>query len=313
MGFEIILSIVIFVVVILFILSFIAGLFMFNITMIPGSPRNYFNKKEEDIDEQVKEFFASSEQWVKENTTSVWSLTSFDNLNLKSVFVENKGSHKWVILVHGYTSRGWHMAQFAKQYYETGFNILMPDLRGHGDSEGQYATMGYYDSVDIIGWIREIIKKDSDAKIVLHGISMGAATVMLTTGEDLSNHVKCAIEDCGYTSVWDIFSYNMKRFFKLPAFPVLYVSNIISRARVRMDFKQASPLNAVKKSKTPTLFIHGDADELVPFYMLEPLYDNAACEKDILVVKGAEHGASSAKEPDVYHKKVSEFISKYLN
>jgi hypothetical protein len=205
------------------------------------------------------------------------------------------------------------MAQFAKQYYETGFNILMPDLRGHGDSEGQYATMGYYDSVDIIGWISQIIKKDSDAKIVLHGISMGAATVMLTTGEDLSNHVKCAIEDCGYTSVWDIFSYNMKRFFKLPAFPVLYVSNIISRARVRMDFKQASPLNAVKKSKTPTLFIHGDADQLVPFYMLEPLYDNAACEKDILVVKGAEHGASSAKEPDVYHKKVSEFISKYLN
>lgn len=75
------------------------------------------------------------------------------------------------------------MAQFAKQYYKAGFNILMPDLRGHGDSEGQYTTMGYYESVDVIDWIKEIIKKDPDALIVLHGISMGAATVMLTTGK----------------------------------------------------------------------------------------------------------------------------------
>lgn len=312
MGFEIILSVVIIVISIFFILSFLAGLFMFNVTMIPKSAKNVFRKKDKSMSDKMKEYHELSKKWVDENTDSVWNLSTFDNLNLKARFIKSDSKHKWVILVHGYTSVGWHMVEFAKEYSKMGFNILIPDLRGHGESEGLYATMGYYDSVDVIEWIYEIIKADPEAKIVLHGISMGAATVLLATGEDMNDHVICAIEDCGYTSAWDVFRHNMKRMFNLPAFPILYTANIISSARMKMDFKESSPLNAVKRSKTPTLFIHGDADELVPFNMLDQLYSNASCEKDKLVIHNAAHGESSAKEPDTYYEKVSGFIAKYL-
>ncbi|HOD93385.1 MAG TPA: alpha/beta hydrolase [Clostridia bacterium] len=313
MGFEIILAVVIIFIIIFSVLSYIAGLFMFNVTMLPKSPKNIFRKKDKDMTEQMKAFHESSKKWVDENTASIWSLTTYDNLLLKARYIKGENTDKWVILVHGYTAVGWHMAEFAKAYKKMGYNILIPDLRGHGESQGLYVTMGYYDSVDIIEWIYEIIKDNIKAKIVLHGISMGAATVMLVTGEDLTEHVKCVIEDCGYTCVWEIFRYNMRRMFKLPAFPILYAANIISSAKIKMDFKEVSPIKAVKKSNTPTLFIHGDADELVPFYMLDKLYESAACEKEKLVIKGAAHGESSMKEPDTYYEKVSGFIAKYLN
>ncbi|MFA5340380.1 MAG: alpha/beta hydrolase [Clostridia bacterium] len=312
MGFDIILTVVILVVIVFSVLSFIAGLIMFKVTLLPKSDRNAFRKKDKDMTEQMKVFHELSKQWIDENTDSTWNLNTFDNLNLSARYITGNNEHKWVILVHGYTSVGWHMAPFAKEYYKMGYNILIPDLRGHGESEGQFATMGYYDSVDIIEWIYEIIKADVNAKIVLHGISMGAATVMLATGEDLSGHVRCAIEDCGYTSVWEVFSHNMKRMFKLPAFPILYAANVISSAKIKMDFKEVSPLDAVKKSRTPTLFIHGDKDVLVPFNMLDRLYDNASCQKDKLVIRNAIHGESSSKEPDTYYEKVSGFIANYI-
>ncbi len=313
MGFEIILTVILIVVIVLFVLSFIGGFIMFDLTLKPKSDKNIFKKKEKDITNEQKQLHEKLLSWTNDNMDSVWNISTFDNLNLKARYFKGTAEHKWVIVVHGYTSVGWHMSAFAKEYLSKGYSVLMPDLRGHGISEGEYATMGYYDSVDIIEWIYEIIKKDPEACIVLHGVSMGAATVMMVTGEDIPVHVKCVIEDCGYTSVWEVFKHNMKRMFKLPAFPILYTANIISSAKIKMDFKEVSPLKAVSNSKTPILFIHGDQDVLVPFKMLNILYENASCEKDYLVIKGAVHGEASAKEPDTYYEKVSGFIDKYIN
>src|SRR5690606_19801958 len=133
--------------------------------------------------------------WLLNNSNySDEYITSFDGLKLHAYKVINKTpSNKWAITVHGYTSEGLNMSSYAKKYYDMRYNILIPDLRGHASSEGDYIGMGWDDRLDIISWIKSIIKNDKNAEIVLHGVSMGAATVTMASGEDLPNNVKAII------------------------------------------------------------------------------------------------------------------------
>jgi hypothetical protein len=294
-------------------LSFIAGNMMFNMVLLPKSDKNMMKNKKTDVSEDVIKYFDDMALWVNEHCTQKIEITTFDGLKLKAKLMERKDSDKWAVVVHGYTSRGDHMQPFAKAYLEAGYNVLIPDLRGHGESEGIYATMGFYDSVDIIEWVYEILKMNENAKIVLHGISMGAATVMVATGEDLTEHVRCAVEDCGYTSVYDEFRSQASTITKFPAWPLLAAANMFANIRIKMDFHKNSALESVKKSKTPTLFIHGDQDTFVPYRMLDELYKNASCEKDILIVPSATHGESAFKEPQMYWDKVWGFVNKYIS
>ena len=107
---------------------------------------------------------------------------------------------------------------------------LTPDLRACGDTDGNYLGMGWLDRKDILSWIDWIVAQDSDARIVIHGISMGAATTMMTAGEDTPDQVVAFIEDCGYTSVWDTFSSELKLRFGMPEFPLMYTANLFAIA-----------------------------------------------------------------------------------
>lgn len=107
----------------------------------------------------------------------------------------------------------------------------MPDARGHGKSEGDYIGFGWDERKDYLQWINRIIKKDPQSEIVLHGVSMGAATVMMTSGEKLPDNVKAFVEDCGYSSVKGELGYQLKEMFNLPAFPLIPVTSLVTKVR----------------------------------------------------------------------------------
>ena len=130
----------------------------------------------------------------------------------------------------------------AAPYYEAGYQVIAPDLRACGESEGDYVGMGWLDRKDVLQWIDYIIEQDPEAKIVVHGISMGAATTMMTAGESTPDNVKAFVEDCGYTSVWDIFSSELQLRFGLPEFPILYTASGVARLRAGYSFTEASAL-----------------------------------------------------------------------
>ena len=250
--------------------------------------------------------------WATASQVKTLTITSDDGLKLKARWFQKNGSHKWVIAVHGYHSDMGAMEPYAQWYNEQGFQVLTPDLRAHGTSEGDYIGMGWLDRKDILLWIDTILKEDAQAQIVLHGVSMGAATVMMTSGETLPDNVKAIVEDCGYTSVWDIFSSEMKVRFGLPDFPLMNVSSMMSSFKAGYDWKEASALEQVKKSRTPMLFIHGDQDDFVPTDMVYPLYEAAAGEKQLLVVKGAGHAKARETDSDLYWRTVRSFLSSYV-
>ena len=142
---------------------------------------------------------------------------------------------------------------------------------------------------------------------------MGAATVMMTSGEELPANVKCCIADCGFSSVWDEFSNEMKEEFKVPVPGALLApASLTSKFVNGFGYKEASSLKQLAKSKTPTLFIHGEEDLFVPYRMIDLNYNAAACPKEKLSIPDAEHANAHLVHPEIYWPKTFEFIDKYM-
>lgn len=246
------------------------------------------------------------------NKNSVY-INSFDNLKLHAYEIKENNSNKWAITVHGYIANAEYMSSIAYKYYTLGYKVIIPDLRGHGKSEGNYIGMGWHDRLDIIKWIEYILDQDENAQIVLHGISMGASTVMMVSGEELPKNVKVIIEDCGYTSAKEELAYKLKTMFKLPSFPLLNICNIIAKIKANYFITEASAINQIKKANIPILFIHGDKDKFVPFSMLDELYSACNSHKEKLIINNAGHAKCEKVDSDLYWRKVINFIEKYIN
>lgn len=270
------------------------------------------NPAEPDPDVALLE--AQGDAWLEEQDYDHIVIKNRDNKPLHGYLVKAEApSDKWVICVHGYTSEPKRTGGYAMHYRVKGYNVLMPALRGHNISEQQHITMGWFDRLDIVDWINYLITiYGDDIQIVLHGVSMGSATVMMTTGEDLPSNVKCCIADCGYSSVWDEFENELKQTYHIHPLPILIPSTVVSKVCHGFGFKEASSINQLKKSKTPTLFIHGEKDLFVPYRMLDLNYNAAACEKEKLSVPDAEHANSHLVHPELYWSNTFRFIDKYV-
>ena len=238
-------------------------------------------------------------------SSEVWTLESFDGLELKAKkFSPAENSNRWAILVHGYGRDGTFAYDYAEEYLKRGWNVLIPDLRAAGESQGQFITMGALESQDILNWTEKI---PADSKIILHGVSMGAATALMTAALEPKNLV-AVVEDCGYTSAYEMFAAQLEKIFGLPEYPVMPCADIVCKIKTGVKISDAAPLEVVDKIKVPVLFIHGDADGLVPFEMMEKLFDACAAPKEKFVVEGAGHADSKRKNPAAYFDKVFGFL-----
>ena len=253
-----------------------------------------------------------AQRWLEEKSNySDKYIESYDKLQLHS-YVVSQNSNKWAIVVHGYGGSGKLMSDKSKYFYDMGYNVLIPDLRGHGKSEGDYIGMGWKDRLDIISWINFIIKENPNAEIVLHGTSMGAATVLMTSGENLPSNVKAIVADCAYTSAWDEFSYQLETYLKVPSYYILNVTNMVTKLKAGYSLKEASALECVKKATVPILYIHGDKDKFVPYSMMDKLYDATNSPKEKLTIEGGEHANSDLVSPFLYWLTVEDFLNQYV-
>ncbi|MGY3717817.1 alpha/beta hydrolase [Sutcliffiella cohnii] len=265
-----------------------------------------------DVAEEAR---VADNQFKLEYPPTATSIVSNDKLQLNlhaDMYKNGDSNSKWAIVAHGYTSSAAGMTRWVRNFYEEGFNVLAPDLRGHGNSEGNYIGMGWHDRLDMLQWIDEIIALDPEAEIVLFGISMGGATVMMASGEELPSNVRVIIEDCGYTSVSDVFTYQLDDLFGLPPFPVMNAANTVTKLRAGYDLYEASAVDQVAKNVTPMLFIHGDADTFVPYEMLEEVYEATTVDKEKLVIPGAGHGEAEKVDPETYWNTIWQFVGKYM-
>lgn len=251
-------------------------------------------------------------QWMQDACEEVW-MESADGLRLHAWYAPKEGSHRYVLICHGYGNEAVGMAKPAEQFFDLGYSVLMPDARAHGKSEGRYIGMGWPERRDVVAWAKQIVQQDPEAQIALYGVSMGGATVMMASGEeDLPKQVVCVVEDCGYSSVWDEFAWQLKQMYKLPPTPIMQATSLVTRFKSGFWLGEASAVEQLKKSSIPTLFIHGDQDDFVPFSMLEEVYSAAGGEKEKLVIPGAAHANARKTDPELYWSTVEGFLTRYM-
>ena len=236
------------------------------------------------------------------------SLQSFDAIQLHAkIFTPAQNSNRWAILVHGYGRDGRFAYDYAEEYLKRGWNVLIPDLRAAGQSDGKFITMGALESRDVCDWAKKISDAHPDAKIVLHGVSMGAATVMMAAAQNPPD-VVAVVEDCGYTSAYEMFAAQLEKIFGLPEFPAMYCANLVCKVKTGVKISDAAPIDVIEKISVPVLFIHGDADALVPIEMQTRLFDKCTAPKEIFIVHEAGHADAKQKNPAAYFDRVFKFL-----
>lgn len=217
------------------------------------------------------------------------------------------------VIVHGYTDNAIRMFMLAHLYnHELRYNVLLPDLHYSGLSDGDCFRMGWLDRLDVMRWMDVADSIFGGTQMVVHGISMGAATTMMVSGEEQRPFVRCFVEDCGYTSVWDEFEHELRGRFGLPAFPLLHVADWLCGVEHGWTFREASSVEQVKKCRLPMLFIHGAADDFVPTWMVYELFEAKPQPKEIWVVPGAAHAVSYRDNRDQYVWRVRNFVSRHI-
>lgn len=311
MNIKIFFAVIITLAVVAIIALFFAGNFFYNLAINPNSSKKMIFGNDGLSHHELTE----EEEWLEKSSKFKDVFTnSFDGLKLHAhEVVSNKNTNKWAVTVHGYMTDAFSLSTKALHYYDIGYNILAVDLRGHGKSKGNYIGMGYHDAKDLIEWLKYIVSKDSECEILVHGVSMGAATVMIASSqEELPKNVKVIIEDCGYSSALEQFKYQLKKLFNVPSFPILNIANLIVKVKAGYYLNEACPIECVKNSKVPMMFVHGDDDTFVPFYMLDELYEACASEKKKLIIEGASHAHAESENPDKYWSEIDSFVNKYI-
>ncbi|MGI6263588.1 MAG: alpha/beta hydrolase [Succiniclasticum sp.] len=247
---------------------------------------------------------------------SDWSMTSFDGLKLAAThFVpkRNPDSHRWAILVHGYGCNQRFMYIMADYYLSHGYQVLTPDMRASGKSEGTYLTMGVYEGRDVAQWARAVVEQDPQARIILHGVSMGAADVLLAINDGLPSQVKAIVEDSSYSNLRELLAIRMGREDNGHRDLLLTAMNFLMKYRTGVWLNDVDPMAAVAKTTVPILFIHGTADQLIPLSMMKDL-DQAdpLKEKAALTVEGATHAMNDAVG-DPYYRYVFSFTDRFVS
>ena len=235
---------------------------------------------------------------------------SFDGLKLHATYFPGPDNKKVVICFHGYTSEGMKDYIGLSDYYmKNGYGMLLPDARAHGSSEGTYIGFGCLDRHDAMGWIQWVIETcGPDVEILLHGTSMGGATVLMTSSMELPSQVKGIISDCGFTSPKEVFTHVLHSMYHLPAFPMIQISDLVNRKKAGYGLDECNSAREVQNAKVPILLIHGGGDHFVPPSMCKTIYDNCTSPKTMVIIEGAAHAESYYKDMETYETALDRFI-----
>lgn len=258
-------------------------------------------KKDEKFEENVK--------WLEKKYSEV-KIESVTKKDIYGYKILNENSKDWIIAVHGYTNYGLKMATFIRNFNKMGYNVLVPDLLAHGKSENDFYTMGHQDSKDLARWVEFLSKEYPDSKIYLFGVSMGASTVLNSLDENLSSNVAAFISDSAYINLTEQFSYQLKKLYNLPSFPILNFASLITKIRAGFFLSEVNAENALKNTNIPALILHGEDDSFVPVSNAYKIYELLNSEKEIKIFKGAKHVKAYFLDKEEYFNIIKEFLEK---
>ncbi len=259
---------------------------------------------------EYKDVFNKSLEYLDGLKSERVYIKSFDGLRLAASYYDNNNADATILLFHGYRSDGrFDFSCAVKFYIEMGLNVLIVDQRCNGESEGKLITFGIKERKDVVSWVNFVLNKYGQKDIFLSGVSMGATTVMMAANLDLPENVKGIIADCGFTAAPDIIKKVARQAFKINATPILPFLNLMCKIFGRFSLYETTTTEALAQSDIPIFFIHGKKDGFVPCEMTVQSHKAARAEKDIYLVKDADHGISFLVDTENVTNQITKFIS----
>lgn len=267
--------------------------------------------------DNLNKFIAEHNAILKQKDCEEVEIKSQDGLTLRAYYYScGQPTDKVVLLSHGFKSTCYNTyGPQALFYLDNGFDVYMISQRAHFRSEGKFSSFSIKEGEDVARWAHFIAERNPECKIIMHGNSMGATSVMEATALDLPENVKCAIADCGFTSATDELFFQMTTMFHLPACvakPLLKIVAGYCKLVAGFDLYGNSAIESVKSAKVPIMFVHGTADNTVPVDHSKRNHDACVSEKKLLIYEGAGHGQSYLKYGEEYGKETIAFAEKYM-
>lgn len=255
---------------------------------------------------------AAKERWyarVDSGEVEPITVHSFDGLLLSGWLWKVPDAANCAVIVHGMQDSGAGMGYQAEEYHGNGWNVLVIDQRAHGESEGTKRTMGVREADDIGAWLLDLEKRLPGSRVFLHGVSMGAATVLLYGGKSksISPLVKGIIADSSYAAYAPVFLRLIRMIFpnRAMSFALLAGADLASLVLSGIGFSRMAPKNALKSIPVPVILFHGQKDVLVPIGMARSFFaaaDSLAFE--VVVIPDAPHIGAYFYAPELYMKKI---------
>ena len=297
------------------VLTVISGIYVFIVACVRKKELSWL------IEDEIKNtpygkfysYIVASNQWLLDHQAQDVYITSADGVRLHGLWVPVQNARGTVLFAHGY--RSTMLVDFGmafELYHKIGMNLLIPEQRSHGKSQGRYITFGVKESNDMMRWIQYHNDELSCKPILLSGISMGASTMIYLADKELPSNVKGIVADCGFTSPREIIKSVFKSVIHLPAAPTLLFTDIMTRLFAGFSLSEKDSRKILKNNKLPIIMIHGMDDDFVPCRMTQEGFSACTGPKQLLLVDGAEHGVSFLVDPERYIAIINEFLDKYM-
>lgn len=306
-------------VVVIGIITAVAGFLLSRNLMIRGRNGNRECTAGMTVSGAVSTNKSSEDEKVKDWLTKVKREKLTLEADDKSILIARQvvtdgASNKWVVILHGYNGSMEDIYDIAMHYSDEGYNILMPDLRANGESEGSFLGMGWLDRLDVINWIDVILEDSPSAEIVIHGIDIGADAALMLSGEPVKSSIKAIVAEGAYTNAWEVTKKEYKaRYEKWPVFPFLNMMNPVMKVWAGYSLKEADAVKQVKNTSVPILLIRGQNDTYVTEDMTKELDQAIASPHEVLTIAAGTHEDCRYAEPDIYYNKTFEFVGGYIN
>ncbi len=308
-------DIAIFIVLALLLLILVSGGYMFVVACVRTKERPWLDPEalKGSSYEKYIQLIQYSHQWLQDNHAQDVFIDSEDGLRLHGLWIPAENPKGTVLLAHGY--RSTMLVDFGAvmaMYHDFGLNLLLPEQRAHGKSEGRFITFGVKESRDMLHWVDYHNRELSDCQVILSGLSMGASTVLFMADQKLPDNVKGIIADCGFNSPKDILAKVFRSIIKLPPQPTIWAAELYARLFAGFSLYERDSCQILKKNRLPIIMVHGTGDDFVPCSMTQAAYETCTGDKQLLLAEGAGHGLSFVKEPEKYKNMILAFLQKNL-
>lgn len=253
------------------------------------------------------------EKWYEAvNKETLW-IHSENGYLLNAIFLKPLETKQTVIICHGVTESKVNSFRFARLFEKLGFNSVIYDHRRHGESGGKTTSFGFYEKSDLQSIVQHVRAEiGEDARLGIHGESMGAVTTILYAGT-YEDQADFHIVDCPFSDFTEQVLHVMRRETPFRSTMVLRIANLFLKMRDGYTLNLVSPKEVVANITRPVLFIHSMGDTFILPYMTEELYAKKVGPKMIKLFEKGGHARSFNQNPEEYEQIVKYFLSKYVS